>query len=210
MCVLCNRIKPVPIFRGPPLRNIRTLEVLKELTKTRRGGVSRGKRNAAGKEDRFTVRLRGPLWIGGVGGDAPNRNLGASRSLLFMHSLSRDVDTEFIATNSPEVSRRFKFMEDVVNRDRLWTSLLTGLSITEWSDSPLSYKLRVFENCCTVVIVLDATLSALEDSQQTDWRTPELSLLLQHFELFITRCFQDAFTGKDHQLPRRYCQGSNL
>jgi len=84
-------------------------------------------------------------------------------------------------------------VEDVVNRDGLWTSLLTGLSITEWSDSPLSYKLRVFENCCTV---LDATLSAesaLEDSQKVDWRTPELSLLLQHFELFITRCFKSAF-----------------
>jgi hypothetical protein len=37
-------------------------------------------------------------------------------------------------------------MEDVVNLDGLWTSLLTGLSITEWSDSPLSYKLRIFEN----------------------------------------------------------------
>ncbi|KAI0272967.1 hypothetical protein BGY98DRAFT_1000415, partial [Russula aff. rugulosa BPL654] len=51
---------------------------------------------------------------------------------------------EFIATNPPEVGRRF--MEDIVNRDGLWTSLLTGLSITEWSDSPLSYWLRVFEN----------------------------------------------------------------
>ena len=98
---------------------------------------------------------------------------------------------DFIATNTPEVSRCF--IEDVVNDDGLWTSLLTGLSITEWSDSPLSYQLRVFENCCTV---LDATLSALEDSQKVDWRAPELSLLLQHFELFISSCFQDAFTAK--------------
>ena len=98
---------------------------------------------------------------------------------------------EFIATNPPEVGRRF--MEDIVNRDGLWTSLLIGLSITERSDSPLSYSLRVFENCCTV---LDATLSALEDSQKVDWRAPELGLLLQHFELFIPRCSRSAFIGR--------------
>jgi hypothetical protein len=98
---------------------------------------------------------------------------------------------DFIATNPPEVSRHF--MEDVVDRDGLWTSLLTGLSITEWSDSPISYKLRIFDNCCTV---LDATLSALEDSWTVDWRAPELSLLLQHFESFSTRCVRGAFTGR--------------
>ena len=98
---------------------------------------------------------------------------------------------DFIATNPPEVSRRF--MENVVDRDGLWTSLLTGLSMTEWSDNPLSYKLHIFENCCTV---LDASLSPLEDSRKVDWRTPELSLLLQHFELFISRYFQGAFVGR--------------
>jgi hypothetical protein len=101
---------------------------------------------------------------------------------------------DFIATNPPEVSRRF--MEDVVNCDGLWTSLLNDLLITEWSDNPLSYRLRVFEDCCTI---LDATLSALEFSQKVDWRVPELDLLLQHVELFITRwdqCFHGAFLGR--------------
>jgi hypothetical protein len=77
--------------------------------------------------------------------------------------------------------------EDVVNRDGLWTSLLTGLSITEWSDSPLSYKLRAFQKCCTV---LDDTLSALEDSQKVVRRVPEHSLLS------ITCFFKGAFMGR--------------
>jgi hypothetical protein len=88
-------------------------------------------------------------------------------------------------------------MEDIVNRDGLWTSLLTGLSITEWSNIPFPYRLRVFENCCTV---LDATLSALEDSQKVDWGAPELSLLLQHFELFNTLCSQGTCMGRGTSL----------
>lgn len=98
---------------------------------------------------------------------------------------------DFIASNPPEVSRRF--MEDIINRDGLWTNLLTGLSITEWSNSPLPYRIRVFESCCTI---LGATLPALEDSQKVDWGAPELSLLLQHFELSITLCSQGAFMGR--------------
>ena len=81
---------------------------------------------------------------------------------------------DFIATNPPEVSRRF--VEDSVNHDGLWTSLLTSLPITESSESPLPFRFRVFENCCTV---LNATLSTLEVSEKVDWRAPELSLLLQ-------------------------------
>ena len=96
---------------------------------------------------------------------------------------------DFIATNPPEVSRRFA--EDIVDSDGLWTSLLTGFSIT---DGPISCKLRVLENCCTV---LDSTLSTLEDSQKVDWRAPELGSLLQHLELFVTYYFRGAFQGRE-------------
>ncbi|KAN0109621.1 hypothetical protein V8E52_009058 [Russula decolorans] len=64
MCILCKRFKPIPIVRGPPLRNIRTLEVLKELTETGRGGVSRGKRRATGKEDGFKAARAIMDWLG--------------------------------------------------------------------------------------------------------------------------------------------------
>ena len=68
-----------------------------------------------------------------------------------------------------------------------------SLSTTERSDSPSfmsSAPSRI------AVPVLNAALSVLEDSQKADWRAPELRLLLQHFDLFITRCFQGAFMGR--------------
>jgi hypothetical protein len=48
-------------------------------------------------------------------------------------------------------------MGNVVNRDGQWTMLLMGHSNNEWSDSPVSYKLRVFENCATVLDVVFST-----------------------------------------------------
>jgi hypothetical protein len=90
--------------------------------------------------------------------------------------------------NSPEVCK--KFMEKVVYHDDLWTSLQVNLWNTQNSESPTPDKLRVFEGCCTV---LDIAFSVLEDSQNVDWRAPEFGSLLQHFESFITHCFQGAF-----------------
>jgi len=93
--------------------------------------------------------------------------------------------------NSPEDCR--DFMENVVRNDDLWTSLQVNLWNTQKSDSPTPDKLRVFENCCTV---LDVTLSTLDGSREVDWRAPEFGSLAQHFELFITHCFQGAFMGR--------------
>ncbi len=100
---------------------------------------------------------------------------------------------DFIADNSksPEVCRGF--MEKVVRNDDLWTSLQVNLWNTRKSDSPTSDKLHVLEDCCTV---LDVTFSALEDSQEVDWRAPEFGTLAQHFESFISHCFQGAFMGR--------------
>jgi hypothetical protein len=98
---------------------------------------------------------------------------------------------DFVAKNPPEVGRAF--MEDVVNCDGLWTMLLTDLSNNEWSDSPISYKLRVFENCATV---LGVVFSALKDSPRMNWRAPELGSLLQRLELFMTYYFRGAFLGR--------------
>jgi hypothetical protein len=61
------------------------------------------------------------------------------------------------------------------------------------SDSPIPDKLRIFEDCCTV---LDIAFSVLEDSQEVDWRAPEFGSLWQHFESFITRGFPGAFMGR--------------
>ncbi len=98
---------------------------------------------------------------------------------------------DFISKNTAEDCRHF--MEKVVCNDDLWTSLQVNLWNTKKSDSPTPDKLRVFENCCTV---LDVTLSALEDSQKVDWRAPEFGSLAQHFESFITHCFQGSFMGR--------------
>jgi hypothetical protein len=104
----------------------------------------------------------------------------------FAHCLPR-----FIAKHSPDVCR--DFMEKVVNRDDLWTSLQVNFWNTQRSDCPIPDKLRIFEDCCTV---LDIAFSVLEDSQEVDWRAPEFGSLSNHFESFITHCFQGAFMGR--------------
>jgi hypothetical protein len=84
-------------------------------------------------------------------------------------------------------------MEKVVYRDDLWSNLEMILWITQKSTNSTSDKLRVFECCCSV---LDVAFSILEDSPEVDWRAPEFGSLWQHFELFITHGFQDAFIGR--------------
>ena len=104
----------------------------------------------------------------------------------FVHRLP-----DFIKNNPLDVSK--DFMEKVVCHDELWTSLQVNLWNTERSDSPTPDKLRVFEDCCTV---LDLAFSVLEDSREVDWRASEFLSLLQHFESFIANCFQGAFIEK--------------
>jgi Family of unknown function (DUF6535) len=91
----------------------------------------------------------------------------------------------FISNSSTEVCR--DFMEKVIRHDDLWDSLQANLWNAQWSDSPTPDKLRVFEDCCTV---LDLAFSVLGDLQDVDWRAHEFGSLLQHFESFITHCFQ--------------------
>jgi hypothetical protein len=108
---------------------------------------------------------------------------------------------DFISNNSPEVCK--DFMEKVIRHDDLWTSLQVNLEHTQWSNSPTPDKLRVFEDCCTV---LDLALSVLEDSQEVDWRAPELGSLLQRFQSFITHCFPGALTGRTASFRARIIQ----
>ena len=112
---------------------------------------------------------------------------------------------DFIAVNSPDECR--DVMEKVVNRDNLWTSLQANLWNTQRSDCPIPEKLRIFEDCCTV---LDLTFSVLEDSQEVDWRAPEFGSLSNRFESFITHCFQRRIYESGDQLPRRYYECSIL
>ncbi|KAI0290611.1 hypothetical protein BC826DRAFT_1026326, partial [Russula brevipes] len=84
-------------------------------------------------------------------------------------------------------------MEGMVCDDDLWTSLQVNLWNARRSDGPTPDQFRVFENCCTV---LDVAFSALEDSSKVDWRAPEFGSLTQHFELFITHCFQGTFMSR--------------
>ncbi|KAI0286172.1 hypothetical protein BC826DRAFT_1050040 [Russula brevipes] len=74
--------------------------------------------------------------------------------------------------------------------DDLWMSLKVNLWNARRSDGPNPDQFRTFEDCCTV---LDVAFSALEDSSKVDWRAPEFGSLTQHFELFITHCFQSTF-----------------
>jgi hypothetical protein len=97
---------------------------------------------------------------------------------------------DFISKNSSEVCK--DFMEQVVCHDDLWISLRENLWNTQNSDSPIPDKLRVFEDCCTVI---DLAFSVLEDSRNVDWRAPEFGSLSQYFQSFITDCFQGAFVG---------------
>jgi hypothetical protein len=111
-----------------------------------------------------------------------------NRDLLeaFAHCLP-----DYIA-NIPHDKGR-EFMEGMVCDDDLWTSLQVNLWNARRSDGPTPDQLRVFEDCCTV---LDVTFSALEDSPKVDWRAPEFGSLTQHFELFITHCFQGTFMSR--------------
>ena len=79
-------------------------------------------------------------------------------------------------------------MEKVVRHDDLWASLQVNLWNTQ-SDRPTPDKLRVFEDCCTVI---DLAFSALEDSRDVDWRAPEFGSLTQHFGHY----FQGAIMGR--------------
>ena len=100
---------------------------------------------------------------------------------------------DFIEKNSKSPDVCTDILEKVVNRDNLWTSLQVNLWNTQRSDSPIPDKHRIFEDCCTV---LDLSISVLEDSQKVDWRAPEFGSLSNHFESFITHCFQGAFMGR--------------
>ena len=97
----------------------------------------------------------------------------------------------FISNNPPGACR--DFMEKVVRHDDLWTGLQVNLWFAQRSDSSTPEKLRVFEDCCTVI---DLAFSALEDSQEADWRAPEFGSLIQRWESFITHCFQGGYMGR--------------
>jgi hypothetical protein len=111
---------------------------------------------------------------------------------------------DFISKNSPEVCR--DFMEKVVRHDDLWTSLQVNLWNAEKSDIPTPDKIRVFEDCSTV---MDLVFSILEDSEEVDWRAPEFGSLSHHFESFIMHCFR--FIGRATSfrigiLKARFCK----
>ena len=89
--------------------------------------------------------------------------------------------------------KRRKYMEDMVSKDDLWISLQVNLWNAQRSDRPTPDKLRVFEDCLTV---LDVALSSLEGSTEVDWRAPEFGSLSHCFESFITNCFKDSFMGR--------------
>lgn len=99
---------------------------------------------------------------------------------------------DYIARLSPP-EKRMKFMEDIVCNDDLWTSLQVNLWNAQRSDRPTPDKLRVFEDCCSV---LDVVFSSLEGSAKVDWRVPEFGSLVQHLELFITHSLQGSFMGR--------------
>jgi hypothetical protein len=112
----------------------------------------------------------------------------------------------FISNNSPEVCR--DLMEKVVRHDDLWTSLQVNLWNAQWSDSSVPDKLRVFEDCCTV---LDVAFSVLANLQEVDWRAHEFGSLLQHFESFITHCFRGSFMERSTNfrvgiIKARFCK----
>ena len=97
----------------------------------------------------------------------------------------------FISKNNLEVCK--DFMETLVCEDGLWTSLQVNLWNAQRSDSPNPEKVRIFEDCCTVV---DLAFSVLEDSREVDWRAPEFGSLAQRWESFIAHCFHGGFMGK--------------
>ena len=113
---------------------------------------------------------------------------------------------DYIASTTPD--ERQKFMEDIVCKDDLWTSLEVNLWNAQRADLPTPDKARVFEDCC---VVLDVAFSCLENSTKVDWRAPELGSLIQHFELFTTHCLQNSFMGRAtsfrvHVIRARCCR----
>jgi hypothetical protein len=97
----------------------------------------------------------------------------------------------YISTISQEECQ--EFMERVVCDDGLWTSLQVNLWNAVRLEIPIPDKLRIFEACCTVI---DTMFFALEDSDKVDWRAPDFGSLAQHFEMFVTNCFQGTFVGR--------------
>ena len=95
---------------------------------------------------------------------------------------------DYVSKISAEKGR--EFMEGIVCDDDLWTSLQVNLWNAQRSDRPTPDKLRIFEDCCTV---LDVAFSSLENSTRVDWRAPEFGSLTQRFESFIAHCFQSSF-----------------
>ncbi|KAH9956983.1 hypothetical protein BC827DRAFT_1378332 [Russula dissimulans] len=98
---------------------------------------------------------------------------------------------EYVANTTPE--ELTEYMKGILLDNDLWTNLQVSLWNARQSGGPTHEKLRVFEDCCTV---LDVAFPALERSSKVDWVTPEFGSLAQHFELFITHCFQGVFMGK--------------
>jgi len=86
-----------------------------------------------------------------------------------------------------------KFMEGIVCDDGLWASLQVNLWNAQRSDVPIPDKLRVFEDCCTVI---DVAFSSLEGSTKMDWRAPEFGSLAHQFETFINHSFQGSFMAR--------------
>ena len=114
----------------------------------------------------------------------------------------------FIRTNHNLKAECMNFMEKVVSQDNLWTSLQANLWDTQRSDIPIPEKVRVFEDYCAV---LDLALSALQDSRDVDWHSPELWSLLQHFELFQESLIQGASMGRANSfrigiIKARFCK----
>lgn len=85
--------------------------------------------------------------------------------------------------------------------------LLTGLSNNEWPDSTISYKLRVFENCATVLDVVFSNLERFAENELASTRT--------RFIIATSRVVHDVLLprripGEGHHLRSRYYQSSIL
>ena len=113
---------------------------------------------------------------------------------------------DYVTSTTPD--ERQKFMEDIVDKDDLWTSLEINLWNAQRVDLPTLDKARIFEDCC---VVLDVAFSSLENSTKIDWRAPDLGSLIQHFESFTTHCLQNSFVGRAtsfrvHVIRARCCK----
>jgi len=98
---------------------------------------------------------------------------------------------DYVAKTAP--GECTEYMEGIVRDNDLWTNLQVNLWNARQSDRPTHDKLRIFDDCCTV---LDVAFTALEHSSKVDWGAPEFGSLAQHFQLFTAHCFQGAFMGK--------------